>query len=67
MEKNNFDKINKFRKRGIITSIITFLIIPILFFAIPKEFFMDFEPFAIAFVIMLIMTLLWTSLFNTLK
>ena len=67
MEKDLSEKINKFRKRGIWTSIITFLVIPILLFQVPKGIWRDLEPFAVALVIMLIITLLWTLLFRTLK
>jgi hypothetical protein len=67
MENEISEKINKFRKRGIWTSIITFLLIPVLLFLVPKGILSDLEPFAIALVMMVIMTLLWTSLFRTLK
>ena len=67
MEKEISEKINKFRKRGIWTSIITFLVIPVLLFLMPKGIWRDLEPFAVALVIMIIITLLWTLLFRTLK
>ncbi len=67
MEKEISEKINKFRKRGIWTSIITFLVIPVLLFQIPQGIWRDLEPFAVALVIMIIITLLWTFLFRTLK
>ncbi len=67
MEKEISEKINKFRKRGIWTSIITFLVIPSLLFQIPKEIWRDLEPFAVALLVAVIITLLWTLLFRTLK
>jgi hypothetical protein len=72
MELN--EKIDKFRKRGITVSIITFLVFPVLLYLLNKEIDSGNKEFGNEnFLIfcslfwMLLSTLLWISLFNKLK
>ena len=72
MELNK--KIDKFRKRGITVSIITFLVFPVLLYLLTKEISSGNKDFGnekflnfFSLLWMLLSTLLWTSLFNKLK
>ena len=67
MDSEILEKLNKFRKRGIWTSTITFLVIPILFILLPNDIWREIEPKAITILMIIILTLLWTSVFRALK
>ena len=72
MELN--EKIDKFRKRGITVSIITFLVFPVILYLLNKEIASDNKDFGnenfLTFCYLFSMglsTLLWISLFSKLK